>query len=143
MPICSCFCPSIRPHFQRAHCGSLVSASRSSWFSDTIAEQLCAVSRELLPLDSGHFPPPFFFLPLFFSPPGSFKQHSPGSAQRVDPGWPCLGTHQVLQHDQDGHQYPPVVSSAGVFSDSSKPLCRTSPAHHLTGAAALPSDISD
>lgn len=71
MPICSCFCPSIRPHFQRAHCGSLVSASRSSWFSDTITEQLCAVSRELLPLDSGHFFPFFLiFLLFFFSPPG-------------------------------------------------------------------------
>lgn len=87
------------------------------------------------------FPPFSFFSPPVFFPPGSFKQHSPGPAQRADPGWPCLGTHQVLQDDQDGHQHPPVVSCAGIFSDSSKPLCRTSPAYHLTGAAALPSDI--
>lgn len=110
MPICSCFCPSIRPHFQRAHCGSLVSASRSSWFSDTITEQLCAVSRELLPLDSGHFFPLFFnFSFVFFHPPGliqtvltcgqGFSLQSTWSSSLP---WHRAGCHGHMDHQGDG-----------------------------------------
>ena len=112
MPICSCFCPSIRPHFQRAHCGSLVSASRSSCFSDTIAEQLCAVSGELLPLDSRHFGFfPFSSPSSIFLPPkliqtvltwASSKSrpwpamlgHTPGA--RGCPEWPPAPTHHFI-----------------------------------------------
>ena len=78
------------------------------------------------------------FFPLFFpshSPPFFFPL---GSFQQGSPGQPCWGTCQVLQDDQGGHRHPPIVSSTDVFSDSSKPLCRTSPACHLARAAAVP-----
>jgi len=80
---------------------------------------------------------PFLPPPPSFCPPSSFKLCSPGPAQRVDPGQPCWGTHRVPGDAQNGHQHPPIISSAGLSSDSSKPLYRTSPASCLAGRAAL------
>lgn len=80
LPICSWFCASIRAHFPPAHWASLVSASRSAWFAATTTQQLWAVSRELLPLHSGHpFPSPPFLpssFPTVFAP----QAHSDSAA---------------------------------------------------------------
>lgn len=90
-----------------------------------------AVSRELLPLDSGH---PF---PLTFSSssfptvcaPQLVQAALPWAAQRADPDQVC----------QDAAAAPTLHFTPSVFSDSSRALCRTS---STTRALLLPTSMS-
>lgn len=124
------FCPSIR--LRRAPRASLVSASRSSWFSGTGTEQLCVISREPSPLDLGHFI-------LFFSPLFPFFQTlpSPGPAQRGDVAPAILGLLPVVP---SAHNLPqtcvtPATFPAALESSSPQPAFLHLPQHLCMGTS--------
>lgn len=79
------------------------------------------------------FLPPFSFLcplPLVFYP-RACSNSAPLGQLSVDPRQPCQGTHWVAAGRPGQTPAPTHDFIHGVFSDSSKPLCRSSPACRL------------
>lgn len=66
-------------------------------------------------------PPPFLpsSFPMVFGPPGSFRQHCPGPAQRADPDQGTPGMHQ--QHPPT-HHFTPACSQTAPDLSAEPPL---------------------